>query len=148
MPLPADSAAQHSMDILMEMAEAAGPLSLTALRERTALSPGQLDMGLQLLTRSKLVLREDGSRGRYSLAQPPDSIRVGQVREALAGSRSARARQVALPALADLDPTTTLANLREVLGSMDAGLCPYYDVCVALGGPEGPVIASPCKDEH
>jgi DNA-binding IscR family transcriptional regulator len=148
MALPADSAAQHSMDILMEMAGAVGPLSRTALRDRTALGPRQFDEGLGLLTRSKLVCCESGSRGRYVLAQPADSIRVGQLREALGGKRAGRSRQNALPALADMHPETTLDQLHEALSSMDAGLCPYFDVCVALGGPEGPVIASPCTDHH
>jgi len=143
------AAAQHGMDILMEMVAAPGPLSRTALRNRTALPLTKLDAGLKILTAGKVVRKERGPRGRYQLAVPADAISIGTLQQlfrvALGRQRSA-GTQVASP-LAGLDPRQTLAGLLGALGSADEGICPYYDACVALGGPEGPVIQACCKED-
>jgi hypothetical protein len=138
------------MDILMEMVAAPGPLSRTALKSRTALPPSKLDAGLKFLTASKVVKKERGPRGRYHLAAPPDAMTIGTLQRAFAAAggrrRSAPKLQVASP-LAGLDPRVTLAQLHGAVGTADQDLCPYYDACVALGGPEGPVIQNCCKEE-
>ena len=150
MASPGLSAVQYGIDILMEMAAESGPISRTALRKRTALTPRQLEAGLDALTASKLVAHEDGPQGRYSLAKAPEALSIKHLCRALAGASlnpSSSKPAPAFPALAGLDPQTTLDGLRQALGAADAELCAYYDACVSLGGPEGPAIRSRCNRE-
>jgi len=141
--------AQHGMDILMEMVAASEPLSRTALRARTALSTAKLEAGLKILTRGKVVCKERGPRGRYRLAMPASASSIGTLARLF--QPACRRRRAADPAhnspLAGLDPRLTLAELHGAVGVADKSICPYYDVCVALGGPEGPVIQSRCQRE-
>jgi len=143
------AAAQHGMDILMEMVAAPGPLSRTALKNRTALSPTKLDAGLKVLTAGKVVRKERGPRGRYQLAMPAHAISIGILQRlfrAASGRRRSAGPEGSSP-LAGLDPQLTLAELHGAVGVADGGICPYYDACVALGGPDGPVIRTCCKED-
>jgi DNA-binding IscR family transcriptional regulator len=137
------------MDILMEMAADPTPISRTALRKRTALKPSQLDAGLDVLTSNKLVTREPGSRGRFHLAVPPESLSIAKLQKALStdGQRKPTGVSSKGLGLAGLDPQMSLAQLRVAMADVDADLCPYYDACVALGGPEGANIHSKCNAE-
>ncbi|UCG16170.1 MAG: Rrf2 family transcriptional regulator [Phycisphaerales bacterium] len=151
MASPGLSAAHYGIDILMEMAAEPGPISRTALRSRTALTARQLEAGLNVLTASNLVAHEDGPQGRYLLAEAPEAISIQHLCRALAGASldsAVRPPAPAFPALADLDPQTTLDGLRRALGAADAELCAYYDACVSLGGPEGPAIHARCNRER
>jgi DNA-binding IscR family transcriptional regulator len=151
-----DPASQGSADdgfhIVMEMASAPAGLSRSALKVRCGLSLRKLDDALGLLTRTGLVRRGRGRRGRYLLAHPPEKISLGQLQRHF-GRHSRRDRQRASRSgnsslrslLADLDRNTTLAELSEATTLLDDGLCPYYDLCVALGGPEGPAVAQDCR---
>jgi len=143
-------AAQHGMDILMEMAADPTPVSRTALRDRTALKPSQLDAGLIVLTRSKLVKREPGPRGRFQLTERPESLSIARLQHALSFDGKPNRKNPGTSkdiGLADLDPRMSLAQLRTAMVDVDTELCPYYDACVALGGPEGANIHSKCREE-
>jgi DNA-binding IscR family transcriptional regulator len=153
-----DPAIQGSADdgfhVLMEMASAPTGLSRSALKTRCGLSPQKLDDALGLLTRSGLVRRGRGPRGRYSLAHAPQEISLRQLQGHL-GRRTRPNRKRASGSgdsslktlLADLDRNTTLAELMDATASLDDGLCPYYDACVALGGPEGPAVRQDCRGQ-
>lgn len=144
--------AHNGFCILMEMASAPAGLSRSALKARCGFTLRKLDDALALLTRSGLIERPRGPRGRYSLSQPPEQISVDRLQQALGrlsrrdGKSTSRAGASSLRALlADLDRNSTLAELSEATASIDEGLCPYYDACVALGGPEGPAVTHDCR---
>jgi DNA-binding IscR family transcriptional regulator len=150
---PAGQGLDHDgFHILMEMASAPAGLSRSALKARCGLSPRKLDDALGRLTRAGLVKRGRGPRGRYSLAHPPEEILLGQLQGCFERrfrhdkKRASRSGDSSLKSLlADLDRNTTLAELSEATASLDDGLCPYYDACVALGGPEGPAVMYDCR---
>ncbi len=134
----------------MEMAADPTPVSRTALKHRTALKPSQLDAGLDVLTRGKLVRREPGARGRFLLTASPEAISIKRLRDALSSDGGRSKKKVPTGTgvgLTGLDPRMSLSQLRVALAEVDAELCPYYEACVALGGPEGPNIHSKCKEE-
>jgi DNA-binding IscR family transcriptional regulator len=138
----------HGLNILMELADERAPLSRTALKERSGLTPSRLDEALRELARIGLVKRQSGPRGRYYLKKSPEGISVEQLRRAFRSAkkdgRSDGAR-LTNDVLSNLGPKVTLTELRNAMQSVDLDLCPYYDACVLLGGPTGPHIHSECK---
>lgn len=136
-------AAEHGLAIVLELANARDPVSLEDLEARTILSRGQLDAGLRLLESGSVVRRDEEAKPCYRLAEAPDRLPVGRVCEALANGGGA---STGAPTLAGVDPRTTLAELRDAIAVADSEVCPYYDACIALGGPQGPFIKSCCRE--
>ncbi len=81
------SRAEYGMRVMVELAAAhgCGPLSLAQIARSEGLSLSYLEQLIGTLRRSGLVGSVRGARGGYTLARPPDAIRVGDVVRSLEG---------------------------------------------------------------
>jgi len=62
-----------------------GPVSLTSVAERTAISRGYLEQVALALRSARLLRGVCGRRGGYHLAEPPELITVARIFDALIG---------------------------------------------------------------
>jgi DNA-binding IscR family transcriptional regulator len=143
---PGEDAARDGLNILLEMASERGGLSRSALQQRCGLNREKLSEALASLSKSGLVARRSGPRGRYHLTKSPESTSVGHLQRTLIGRRG-QARAVRTDvrfALAKLDQDATLADLTRAIDEVETTVCPYVDACVALGCPSELVLRSGC----
>jgi Rrf2 family protein len=81
------SRGEYGVRVMVELAMAygTGPLPLTRIASRQDLPLPYLEQLMAILRRQGLVESMRGAKGGYTLAQPPDMVRVGDVVRALEG---------------------------------------------------------------